>query len=157
MHVVIALLAGLLFGAGLTVAQMLDPARVLGFLDLAAIRTGHWDSTLLFVFAGALPVMFLAYQIRQRMAAPLLAPEFLIPSRTDIDAPLIVGSGLFGLGWGLVGLCPGPAVAALAVGAVALPMLALFAASMLAGIALSRFRYRPDRTSAGAQHDASYT
>ncbi|MFM9941183.1 MAG: DUF6691 family protein [Hyphomicrobiaceae bacterium] len=137
-QIVIALLAGTLFGAGLTVAQMVDPQKVLGFLDIAAIRTGGWDPTLLFVFAGALPVMFLAYQVQRRMAAPLAALSFEIPSRSDIDARLIAGGAIFGIGWGLAGICPGPAITALAIGGAALPGLALFGLAMLLAISLSR-------------------
>lgn len=137
MQIVVALLSGFLFGAGLTVSQLVNPQKVLGFLDIAAIRTGGWDPTLLFVFAGALPVMFAAYQIQRRMTRPALAPEFDIPARRDIDLPLVLGSATFGVGWGLVGICPGPSLTSLPLAGEALGTFALFAASMLAGIVLA--------------------
>ena len=150
MPILIALAAGMLFGAGLTVAQMVDPQKVLNFLDIAAIRTGRWDPTLLFVFAGALPVMFAAYQWQRRMGAPAFAERFDVPTRRDIDTPLVAGSALFGVGWGLCGICPGPALAALALIGADMAMLALFVASMLAGMLASRLTRRavPDAASA---------
>ena len=109
MQVFAALIAGAIFGAGLTVAQMVDPRKVLDFLDVAAIPKGTWDPTLSMVFIGALPTMFLAYQIRLRwLSQPVLATCYSIPRRTDIDARLIGGSAIFGIGRGLVGVCPGP-------------------------------------------------
>lgn len=137
-QVVIALLAGVLFGAGLTVAQMVDPQKVLGFLDIAAMKSGGWDPTLLGVFAGALPVMFIAYAIQRKMAKPALAPAFMLPAKTAVDLPLVVGSATFGVGWGIAGICPGPALASLPIAGEALPDFALFTISMLAGVALSR-------------------
>ncbi len=139
MPILIALVAGMLFGAGLTVAQMVDPLKVLNFLDVAAIRTGRWDPTLLLVFVGALPVMFAAYQWQRRLGAPAFAERFEIPTRRDIDMPLVAGSALFGLGWGLTGICPGPALTALPLIGADLPMLGLFIAAMLAGMFASRF------------------
>jgi uncharacterized protein len=139
MPILIALIAGALFGAGLTVSQMVDPQKVLNFLDIAAIPKGRWDPTLLFVFAGALPVMFAAYVIQRRMTQPTFAPTFDIPTRNDIDSRLVAGSALFGIGWGLTGICPGPALTALALVSANWPMLALFIAAMLVGILASRF------------------
>ncbi len=104
-----ALLSGLLFGAGLALSDMINPARVLAFLDVA----GAWDASLAFVMLGALLPSAIAYRIRRRMAAPLLSPEFHVPEPAPIDRRLVVGATLFGIGWGLVGLCPGPAIAAL--------------------------------------------
>ncbi len=156
MQVLTALVAGALFGAGLTVAQMLDPQKVLGFLDVAGIAKGTWDPTLLMVFIGALPTMFLAYKWRQhRLSRPALSDQFAIPQRSDIDARLVGGSAIFGGGWGLVGLCPGPAIAALALAGGSISNLALFVAAMLAGIILARLlapggaRGRSDATSVG--------
>jgi uncharacterized membrane protein YedE/YeeE len=138
MQVVAALIAGLLFGAGLTIAQMVDPQKVLGFLDVAGIAKGTWDPTLLMVFIGALPTMFLAYQIRQmRLSKPVLAAFYSVPRRSDIDARLVGGSAVFGIGWGLAGVCPGPAVTALALAGSHLAGVGLFVAAMLAGIVLS--------------------
>lgn len=104
------LVSGTLFGAGLTISGMTDPARVRGFLDLF----GAWDPTLVFVMGGAVLVMVVAWRIRNRMSAPIFAERFSLPDRTDLDARLITGSILFGIGWGIAGLCPGPAVASLA-------------------------------------------
>lgn len=114
MHMIIALLCGCLFGAGLVVAQMTNPQKILNFLDVAAIATGRWDPSLLMVFVGALPVMFAAYQWQRRLAAPWLGTNWTLTGTNAIDTRLVVGSTMFGVGWGLVGLCPGPAVAALA-------------------------------------------
>ena len=125
------LVSGTLFGAGLTLSGMTDPARVRGFLDLF----GNWDPTLAFVMGGAVAVMVVAWRIRARMTKPLFGEKFSLPDRSDLDPQLLVGSALFGVGWGIAGLCPGPAIASLALspGAV-LP----FIAAMLAGLALHR-------------------
>ena len=103
------LLAGLLFGAGLVLSGMTDPARVLGFLDLA----GRWNPALAFVLAPALAPSAIAYAVRRRMAKPLLGDEFRVPATRTIEPQLLAGAALFGVGWGLVGLCPGPAIAGL--------------------------------------------
>lgn len=125
------LASGLLFGAGLTISGMTDPHRVRGFLDIF----GHWDPTLAFVMGGAVIVMAVAWRLRLRMAAPVFGEKFSLPDRTDLDARLIIGSALFGIGWGMAGLCPGPAVASLALA----PMKVLpFVAAMLAGMGLHR-------------------
>ena len=126
------LVSGALFGAGLTLSGMTDPARVRGFLDLF----GNWDPTLAFVMGGAVLVMAVAWRIRASMAKPLFGEKFSLPDRSDFDPPLLVGSALFGIGWGIAGLCPGPAIASLALspGAV-LP----FVAAMLAGMAVHSF------------------
>lgn len=110
MRNLVALILGTVFGLGLCVSGMLDPAKVLGFLDLA----GHWDPTLLFVMGGAVLVSMPAFWLSKRRLRPLLAPAFDLPTIRIIDTRLVAGSALFGLGWGLAGLCPGPAVAALA-------------------------------------------
>ena len=126
------LVSGTLFGAGLTISGMTDPARVRGFLDLF----GAWDPTLVFVMGGAVLVMAVAWRIRNRMVAPIFAERFSLPDRTDLDARLITGSILFGIGWGIAGLCPGPAVASLALS----PLSALpFVLAMLAGMAAQQF------------------
>lgn len=125
------LMVGLLFGAGLTLSGMADPARVLGFLDVA----GAWNPTLAFVLAAALVPSSLAYAIVRRMRRPLLADEFCIPQSRAVDARLLIGAALFGIGWGLVGLCPGPAIAGLALGHW---QNWLFVAAMIAGLALQR-------------------
>jgi len=138
-RIVTGLLIGTLFGAGLAVSGMIDPARVLGFLDVA----GRWDPTLALVMIGALCVTVPAFAWAKRAgAAPCAAPAFQLPTRRDIDARLVAGSAIFGVGWGLAGLCPGPAIAGLASG---LPAIAAFAASMIAGMALFRLWERPAR------------
>jgi uncharacterized membrane protein YedE/YeeE len=137
--VLAAPLSGLLFGAGLVVSQMVNPEKVLGFLDFAGIATGAWDPSLAFVMAGALAVTAPGYWLTLRRAAPVAAPEFEVPTRRDIDAKLLSGATIFGLGWGLAGYCPGPAIAALVFGRVET---AVFVAAMLAGMGLFRLRER---------------
>ncbi len=133
-----AVTSGVLFGAGLTVAQMTNPSKILDFLDIAAIPAGRWDPTLLMVFVGALPVMFLAYAIQRRMQRPLAARKFLVPAHSSIDARLIAGSALFGTGWGLAGVCPGPAITALAPTGGQVGSVVLFVLAMIAGMLLSQ-------------------
>ena len=128
-RILVALLAGTLFGLGLAISGMMNPAKVVGFLDVA----GNWDPTLAFVMGGALLVAVPAYRMILGRTRPGLDGEFSLPTRTELDAPLILGSALFGVGWGLVGFCPGPAVAAVVTG---LPAVLGFVAAMLAGIAL---------------------
>jgi|ERR1051326_4044438 uncharacterized membrane protein YedE/YeeE len=106
------LLAGLVFGLGLVISHMIDPAKVLGFLDLA----GRWDPSLALVMVGAIPVAAIGYRAMRGQAAPLLDTRFFAPTRTRIDRPLVIGAALFGIGWGLVGFCPGPALASLVLG-----------------------------------------
>jgi uncharacterized membrane protein YedE/YeeE len=131
MKVLAAFATGLLFGLGLIVAGMADPAKVLNFLDIA----GTWDPSLAFVMGGAVVVTLAGYRLVWRRPAPLLADRFDLPTATAIDARLIGGAVLFGAGWGLVGLCPGPAFVALGAGA---PGAVLFVPAMLAGMALAR-------------------
>ncbi|GGX62117.1 transporter [Litorimonas cladophorae] len=100
-------IAGLLFGGGLTVSQMVNPEKVISFLDI----TGNWDPSLAFVMGGALLVTLVGYRIVLKRSEPLFDEKFRLPTRKDIDAPLLVGAALFGAGWGLAGLCPGPALA----------------------------------------------
>lgn len=125
------LLVGLIFGGGLAFSDMVNPARVLAFLDVA----GQWDPTLAFVMAGALVPSALGYAAVRRMDRPMLADAFRIPQNRLVEPQLIAGAGLFGIGWGLVGLCPGPAIAGLAFGKW---QLWLFAAAMLAGMLVHR-------------------
>ena len=109
-----AALSGLLFGAGLYVSQMVDPMKVLHFLDFGAIPSGGWDPSLAFVMASAVIVMFIAVRIGKRRARPLFDTSFHEPTQKHIDAPLIAGAVLFGLGWGMSGICPGPGIALMA-------------------------------------------
>ena len=129
MRLVIALIAGAVFGLGLTLSDMIDPARVLAFLNVAG---GAWDPTLAFVMGGALVPMVAAWSLTGRLRGPVLAPRFPARPTSGIDGRLIGGSALFGLGWGVVGLCPGPALAALSLGGW--PVW-LFCVAMLAGMA----------------------
>ena len=110
MQVLTSLLSGLLFGIGLIVSGMINPAKVLNFLDLA----GTWDPSLAFVMAGALMVTWIGYRLVLARQRPAFAPQFRIPTLRDIDTPLIAGAACFGIGWGLGGFCPGPAVTGLA-------------------------------------------
>lgn len=107
-----SLAAGIIFGFGLGLSEMINPARVIGFLDVA----GRWDATLLFVMGSALAVTVPLYPLILRRSRPLLAREFVLPTKKAIDKPLIVGAAIFGIGWGLGGFCPGPALAGLASG-----------------------------------------
>jgi uncharacterized membrane protein YedE/YeeE len=123
----VALAAGLLFGAGLIVSGMTRPGKVIAFLDVF----GAWDASLMFVMIGAIAVHFVAYRIVSGRTSPLLAQGFSIPTRRDIDAKLLLGALVFGAGWGLGGYCPGPAVTSLASGSGGV---FVFVAAMLAGL-----------------------
>ena len=127
----VALGTGILFGVGLAVSNMVNPAKVLGFLDV----TGSWDPSLILVMAGALAVTSLTFPRILRQSGPILDSAFIVAAKSQIDTRLIGGSVIFGVGWGLVGLCPGPAVAALAYGNLE-P--AIFLVAMLAGMWLYR-------------------
>ena len=108
---ILALLSGVLFGAGLAISGMIDPARVRAFLDV----TGNWDPTLAFVMGGALLPMAVAWRISKHRRKPLAASTYSLPSTSDVDWRLISGAAIFGIGWGIAGICPGPGIAALAV------------------------------------------
>ncbi|MBT8473679.1 MAG: YeeE/YedE family protein [Marinicaulis sp.] len=107
-----ALIAGLVFGLGLTISEMINPAKVLAFLDIF----GDWDPSLALVMGGALAVTALGYRLAWRQSKPFFASRFNIPGNRKIDVRLAIGAILFGIGWGLVGLCPGPAISALMIG-----------------------------------------
>ncbi len=119
--------AGAIFGVGLAVSGMTEPAKIINFLDF----TGNWDPSLAFVMAGAVAVHFVLFRWVVRRPSPLFAEKFRLPDRQDIDRRLVIGSALFGAGWGLGGYCPGPAVTSLVAGH---PRTFLFVASMLAGM-----------------------
>lgn len=121
-----AAIAGLLFGLGLGFSQMIDPQRVLGFLDIA----GDWDPTLAFVMGGAVLVTVIAFRFVLKRPHPIFGEKFYLPSRNDIDAPLLLGAATFGIGWGIGGYCPGPAITSLVLGSWN-PL--LFVAAMVAG------------------------
>lgn len=129
--VVSALICGLLFGAGLAVSGMMNPAKVLGFLDIA----GAWDPTLAFVMGGALAITVPGFALLKKRTGPLFEPNFNLPTRRDIDTRLIIGAAIFGVGWGVVGFCPGPALAALGSG---MTEVAVFVGAMIAGMAIFR-------------------
>lgn len=126
---VIAFLSGLLFGLGLIISGMANPAKVLGFLDL----TGKWDPSLIFVMCGAIAVGFFAFFYAGRRKTTLLGTELKLPSATKIDRRLVIGSILFGAGWGIAGFCPGPALVGLGMG---LPKAISFVLAMLAGMGI---------------------
>jgi uncharacterized protein len=125
--VLAALVSGVLFGLGLIVSQMINPAKVIGFLDIL----GDWDPSLAFVMATAIPVTAAGYAVAKRCRSPLCVPAFSPPNQAKIDRRLTVGAVLFGVGWGLVGYCPGPALAGLGLGN---PATVLFVFSMLVGM-----------------------
>jgi uncharacterized membrane protein YedE/YeeE len=131
MRALSSLVVGVIFGLGLVLSGMVNPRRIVGFLDVF----GAWDPTLLFVMTGALAVSFAGYRLVFRRGKPLLEEKFNLPTATAIDGRLIGGAALFGIGWGMSGFCPGPGIAALSLGDVQ-PV--LFVAAMLAGMAASR-------------------
>lgn len=124
-----AFLAGTLFGLGLIVSEMVNPRRVQGFLDLF----GHWDPTLVFVMVGAFVVTATGYKLVLSRPAPTFAPSFSVPTNRTIDTRLILGAILFGIGWGLSGLCPGPAIVSVA---TLSPSILIFIVAMVAGMKL---------------------
>ncbi len=127
-RVLAALASGTLFGLGLTLSRMVDPAKVLGFLDV----TGDWDPSLALVLLGATGTAAIGFRfVLGRRVAPLFAETFSLPTARNIDRRLVVGAAIFGVGWGLVGLCPGPALAGLS---LAFRPVAMFVAAMLAGM-----------------------
>ncbi|MFC0219600.1 DUF6691 family protein [Pseudochelatococcus lubricantis] len=131
MSVVINLLLGLLFGVGLVISGMGNPAKVLNFLDLA----GTWDPSLAFVMGGAVVVAFVGYRLAFRRDRPLFDAAFHLPAKKDVDRPLVTGAALFGIGWGLGGFCPGPAFVAIG---LAQPGTLVFVPAMLLGMWAAR-------------------
>jgi len=122
--------AGLVFGVGLVISGMTDPTKVIGFLDIF----GAWDASLAFVMIGAIGVHALGYRLVRRRAAPLFAGKFYVPTRQDLEPKLLIGAGLFGIGWGLSGYCPGPAIVSLpSVGAGVL----VFVVALVVGTAVT--------------------
>jgi uncharacterized membrane protein YedE/YeeE len=139
-----AFIAGLVFGLGLLLSGMADPAKVLGFLDLA----GAWDPSLAFVMAGAIAVGLIAFAIARRRTVSLLGADMKLPTNRAIDRRLVLGSLLFGAGWGLAGFCPGPALVALGMGT---GKAVVFVLAMLAGMGLFELvERRRNRAPAGA-------
>jgi len=128
---ILALIAGLLFGLGLCVSEMASPAKVLNFLDVA----GNWDPSLLLVMGGALTVTMLAFRLILKRQAPLFSSEFKLPDSSIVDSRLLLGATLFGVGWGMIGYCPGPVITALGFGLI-YPAIAFVA--MIAGFMTHR-------------------
>jgi uncharacterized membrane protein YedE/YeeE len=129
MSAIIALLVGIIFGVGLIIAQMTNPSKIIGFLTFGQ----NWDSSLLFVMASAVFFSFFAFNFIKKNNKTLLNLDLEIPKRIDIDSSLIAGAALFGIGWGMVGLCPAPAIVSLAFGN---SQTLLFVVSMLSGMYL---------------------
>ncbi len=130
-RLLVALVAGALFGGGLVVSQMTNPEKVLNFFDIF----GNWDPSLMVVFVGALGTSLVGSTVILRRPAPILDAKFFVPTRRDIDPRLVIGAIVFGIGWGLSGLCPGPGVAALVTG---MPLVIGFVAAMMVGMVLHR-------------------
>lgn len=135
MSIITALLAGLVFGLGLILSGMANPAKVLGFLDLA----GAWDPSLAFVMGGAIGVGIVAFALAGKRSRSFIGEPMLLPKAGAVDRRLVIGSLLIGIGWGLAGFCPGPAVVALGMGQ---GQAALFVLAMLAGMAMFEWLQR---------------
>ncbi|MEL7213563.1 MAG: DUF6691 family protein [Pseudomonadota bacterium] len=135
MRLVLGYLVGLIFGTGILISGMANPAKVLNFFDIF----GTWDPSLAFVMGGALAVTFLGYRFVLRRTAPVGDAKFHLPSKRDIDLPLVAGSATFGVGWGIAGFCPGGALPALGTGNTAV---LIFVAALVMGIWAARFAQR---------------
>jgi uncharacterized membrane protein YedE/YeeE len=155
MAILVQFAIGLVFGLGLIVSGMSNPAKVLNFLDLCAIPAGTWDASLAFVMAGAVAVTFMGFSRVLKLARPVFAERFYVPTRKDVDLRIIVGPAIFGIGWGLAGFCPGPALTALGFGSTSA---FIFVAAMFAGMVLARFIARlPSSTSIALPADSLET
>lgn len=130
----LALVAGILFGLGLCVSQMADPAKVINFLDVA----GNWDPSLVLVMGGALAVTLIVFRQVLKRPAPVFASEFKVPNASNVDRKLLLGATLFGIGWGMIGYCPGPAITALGFG-LTTPLIVVLA--MIAGFMTHKFAF----------------
>lgn len=142
MQILVALLSGILFGAGLAISGMANPAKVLNFFDIA----GTWDPSLALVMAGALAVTLVGYRLVLRRAAPIFAGKFHVPSARHSDMRLVGGAAVFGLGWGLSGFCPGPAIASLTTLSMQ-PV--IFIIAMLAGMLVAKLPVLPKTVQPG--------
>ena len=130
-------LAGLLFGVGLVISGMTQPSKVIGFLDIG----GRWDPSLAFVMGGAIAIGYFGFKLTARRAQAVLAPDFHWPKQQVIDKALIGGSFLFGVGWGIAGICPGPAIVNLTTGQ---PKAVMFVIAMIVGMGLQQFFTRSE-------------
>lgn len=135
MTVVVQFVIGLVFGLGLLLSGMSDPAKVLNFLDLGGIGTGTWDPSLAFVMISAVATTFIGFRLVLKRQRPVFAEAFQLPTKSDLDARIIAGPAIFGIGWGLAGLCPGPAFVALGYGSSASIH---FVIAMFGGMAIAR-------------------
>jgi len=140
-----AFICGLIFALGLGISGMTDANKVFGFLNLA----GDWDPSLAFVMVGAIGVHLVSYRLITKRNSPLLAPDFILPNNQALDRPLILGAAIFGIGWGLGGFCPGPAIVSFS-GLASKPV--IFTASMIVGIGI--YQFRPNHQSAEATENA---
>jgi uncharacterized protein len=136
MVIILQFAIGLIFGFGLLLSGMSDPAKVLNFLDFAGIGSGTWDPSLAFVMIGAIAVAFIGYRSVLARPRPLLGERFHLPTKQELDLRVISGPAIFGVGWGLAGFCPGPAITALGFGA---PAAMIFVAAMAVGMLLARW------------------
>ncbi|MDW3223827.1 MAG: DUF6691 family protein [Paracoccaceae bacterium] len=143
MRLILSYVVGLIFGVGISISGMANPAKVLNFFDIA----GTWDPSLAFVMGGALAVTALGYHFILQRPAPILANGFHLPTRRDLDLPLIGGSAVFGVGWGIAGFCPGGALPAIGTGR---SEVLIFVAALIAGIFAAKFiqSHRPARRTA---------
>jgi uncharacterized protein len=135
MSLFVQFLIGLLFGSGLVVAGMSDPAKVQNFLDLAAIPSGGWDPSLAFVMGAGTLVTYLGYRFVLKRKQPIFDTLFHLPKAKNIDAPIVIGPAIFGIGWGLGGFCPGPAFTALGTGS---SEALIFVVAMVLGMVAAR-------------------
>lgn len=144
MRLIASYIIGLIFGIGISISGMANPAKVLNFFDIA----GTWDPSLIFVMGGAVVVTFIGYRVVLKRPAPMLEQKFQLPTRRDLDLPLIGGAAVFGIGWGIAGFCPGGALPALGTGR---SEVFIFVAALLAGIfAVNVFRRLQAQRSATA-------
>jgi uncharacterized membrane protein YedE/YeeE len=134
LQIIASLIAGTLMGAGLMISGMMNPNKVLSFLDIF----GNWDPTLIFVMGGAIFSALPGFWLSRRLTKPLLANNFQLPEKKNFDRRLVGGAAIFGVGWGLVGLCPGPAISAITTGS---PQVIVFVISMTFGMAFYRWKF----------------
>ncbi|MEK9921617.1 MAG: DUF6691 family protein [Rhodospirillales bacterium] len=134
LQIIASLIAGTLMGAGLMISGMMNPNKVLSFLDIF----GNWDPTLIFVMGGAIFSALPGFWLSRRLTKPLLANNFQLPDKKNFDRRLVGGAAIFGVGWGLVGLCPGPAISAITTGS---PQVIVFVISMTIGMAFYRWKF----------------